>query len=33
MSWDEALSKRFQAPVDRLVPVFGQTLGVKNLSQ
>lgn len=33
MSWDDALSKRFHAPVDRLVPVFGQTLGVKNLTQ
>jgi hypothetical protein len=33
MSWDDALTNKFKAPVDRLVPVFGQTLGVKNLAE
>ena len=33
MKWDEALDEKFHAPVDRLVTVFGQTLGIKNLSQ
>lgn len=33
MSWDDALAEKFKAPVDRLVPVFGQTLGIKNLSE
>ena len=30
-SADEALASGFKAPRDRLVPVFGQWLGVKNL--
>jgi hypothetical protein len=33
LTWDEALDKRFKAPVDRLVPVFGQFLGIRNLQQ
>lgn len=33
LSWDDALAERFKAPVDRLVLVFGQTLGIKNLSE
>lgn len=33
LSWDDALSERFQAPVERLVAVFGQTLGLKKLSE
>jgi hypothetical protein len=33
MNWDDALSTKFQAPVERLVAVFGQTLGIKNLSE
>lgn len=33
MKWDEALDEKFHAPVDRLVSVFGQTLGIKNLTQ
>lgn len=33
MNWDDALAEKFKAPVDRLVPVFGQTLGIKNLSE
>ncbi|HEY2586313.1 MAG TPA: hypothetical protein VGI81_11170 [Tepidisphaeraceae bacterium] len=32
LSWDEAMTTRYKAPVDRLVPVFGQWLGLKNLS-
>jgi len=31
MSWDQSLAERFQAPADRLVPVFGNWLGVRNL--
>jgi hypothetical protein len=33
MTWDDALENKFQAPVDRLVAVFGQTLAIKNLTQ
>lgn len=32
LPWDEALATRYKAPADRLVPVFGQWLGLKKLS-
>jgi hypothetical protein len=32
LKWDDALQQRYKAPVERLVPVFGQWLGIKNLS-
>lgn len=32
LTWDEALEKKYQAPVDRLVPVYGQWIGVRNLT-
>lgn len=33
LSWDDALENRFHAPVERLVAIFGQTLGIRNLSE
>lgn len=32
LKWDESLETRYKAPVDRLVFVFGQTLGLKKVS-
>ena len=32
LNWDEALATRYKAPFDRLVPVFGQWLGLRSLS-
>lgn len=31
LSWRESLEQKFKAPLDRLVPIFGQWLGVRNL--
>ena len=33
LDWDESLSKKYQAPVDRLLPAYGAWVGVKGLTE